>query len=197
MEGAASAAAAESPAAAEDEAACAAAEEETAVESAAQQLAAEEPEAQPHAEVEPQAEPGLGESYAFVDESDSDQAVEAAAAQETEAEAYVQKLREAGARVERGDDLPATVLKARKYVDKADKLAEGTALGQLGHAYLNYVRFISLVTHVLPSFEEWEGSDTQRVETKRREVCETQLKQLTPSLVQAFRTAKDQPGDEV
>ena len=96
--------------------------------------------------------------------------------------------------------MAATLLKGQKYVDKADELAEGTALVQLGHAYLNYVRFITLVEDVLPSYEGWDGSDTQRVETKRKGVCEKKLEQLTPSLVQAFRTAKDQPlaaGDEV
>ena len=96
--------------------------------------------------------------------------------------------------------MKSTVLKAQKCVEKADKLAEGTALVQLGHAYLNYVRFISLVEDVLPSYEGWDGSDTQRVETKRKELCKKKLEQLTPSLMQTFRAAKDQPlaaGDEV
>ena len=67
---------------------------------------------------------------------------------DAESLAYLRQLHETGAQpAAQGASMAADLSKAEKYYDKADKLAEGaTTVDSLGQAYLNYMRYTSMVT---------------------------------------------------
>ena len=112
---------------------------------------------------------------------------------DAQAAAYMRPLHEAGTQAAApGASLAADLAKAEKYCDKADKLAAGTSVDHLGQAYLNYLRYVSMVQRTLPSHAGWEGSAQQRIATKRMALCIKKLETLKPLVVQAFKAARRQ-----
>ena len=112
---------------------------------------------------------------------------------DVQAVAYMRPLHEAGTQAAApGVSMAADLSKAEKYYDKADKLAAGSSVDHLGQAYLNYLRYVSMVQRTLPSHTGWEGSAQQRVATKRMALCIKKLETLKPLVVQAFKAARQQ-----
>jgi DNA repair exonuclease SbcCD ATPase subunit len=110
---------------------------------------------------------------------------------DAEAVAYIRQLHEAGTQAGApGPSMATDLQKAEKYYDKADQLAAGTSVEQLGQAYLNYLRYVTMVMSTLPSHEGWEGSDQQRVAKKKGAICVKKLEKVKPLVVQAFKAGK-------
>eukprot|EP01043_Picozoa_sp_COSAG02_P000634 COSAG02_NODE_12_length_58022_cov_242.077379_17_plen_355_part_00 len=110
---------------------------------------------------------------------------------DAEAKVYISQLHAAGTQAGApGPSMAADLQKAEKYYDKADKLAAGTSVEQLGQAYLNYLRYAIMVQSTLPSHAGWEGSNEQRRAKKKGLICVKNLETVKPKLVQAFKAEK-------